>query len=103
MAHEGNNQNDEISRVRNIFFTEGEQEYFKMLLKNPQEMAIHKELLKMDGEYLASRAKIVLDQVENGKMHSPQDMQTAEYALVHYFGAIQDIERVRVLEPERAR
>ena len=92
MANLETNYSEEMARIKNIFLSSGEQEYFDKLLKDPDQRAIHDELIKMDPEYLASRAKIVLDQVENGKINSAQDMQTAEYALVHYFAAIKDIE-----------
>ena len=101
MAFKENNYNNEIVRAINLFLTKSEQEYFETLLKDPQEMEIHKALLKMDVDYLTSRAKIVLDQVESGKIKTKQDMQTAEYALVHYFSAIKAKETATEIELSR--
>ena len=97
---EGNNTNGEIAHVRDSYFDSGEKEYLEDLLKDPKEMEIHRELLKEKAEILYRKAKEIMIAVESGELNEDQ-MAEAEYFLTHLLAAIEDLEKVLVLEKTR--
>ena len=93
MATLGNNVNPKYENTRKSFFSESEQEYFKKLLKDPKERAIHAKLLRQRAELLHEKAMGLINRVEAGEFNEEQ-MAKVEYEVSHYLAAIEDLERV---------
>lgn len=97
MATEGNNMNKEIAETREAFFSEGEIEYFRRLLKNPPERLIHYKLVNKRASDLHRMAMELIEMAEAGQFNE-EEMFKIEYLISHYLGAIEDLHRVLIKE-----
>ncbi len=95
----GNNADGNIGYVRDSFFTEGEQDYFEKLMRNPDERRIHFKLARKNAQELFDKAMELIDRVEAGEFNEEQ-MQKAERAIVHLLAGIEDLQKVLELERE---
>ena len=100
MASVGNNTSGKIAHVRDSYFDSGEKEYLEELLKNPKEMELHQKLLKVNAEKLYAKAQQLMVAVESGEFNEKQ-MAEAEYQITHLLAAIEDLEKVLILEKTR--
>ena len=57
MATEGNNMNKEIAETRDAFFSEGERDYFRRLIKSPAERLVHYKLVNKNELTIFERKK----------------------------------------------
>ena len=97
MATEGNNMNKEIAETREAFFSEGEIDYFRRLLKSPAERLIHYKLVNKKATELHEKAMDLIERAEAGQFNE-EEMFKIEYLISHYLGAIEDLHRVLIKE-----
>lgn len=97
MATEGNNMNKEIAETRDAFFSEGEIDYFRRLLKSPAERLIHYKLVNKKASELHETAMDLIERAEAGQFNE-EEMFKIEYLISHYLGAIEDLHRILVNE-----
>jgi len=97
MATIGNNMSGKVSHIRDSYFDSGEYEYLQKLLADPKERAIHEKLLRKNADELYKKAMALIKNVELGK-YNEEEMVKIEYMITHLLGAIEDLEKVIMLE-----
>lgn len=97
MATEGNNMNKEIAETRDAFFSEGERDYFRRLIKSPAERLIHYKLVNKRASDLHRMAMDLIERAEAGQFNE-EEMFKIEYLISHYLGAIEDLHKVLIKE-----
>ena len=102
MATVGNNDNQKYADLRDSFFSESEREHFNEVMKNPEERAIHAEMLKQKASELYRKAMDLIVRVERGEFNDEQ-MEKVEYQIAHYLAGIVDFEKTLEKEDERER
>jgi len=97
MSSIGNNVDGKKSHVRDSFFDSDEKEYFKALLKKPEEMKLHCQLLRKNVDKLYKKACDLISRVEQGEFNE-EEMAQVEYIIAHCLAAIEDAELVNERE-----
>ena len=69
----------------------------KKLWGEKREQKIHKKLLNEKASVLYEKAMKLIIRVELGEFNEKQ-MKGVEYAIAHYLAAIEDIQKVKLLE-----
>ena len=93
----------EFLRVKKVFFTNGEIEFFRRLLTLPKERNIHFMLRELGSEFLFDNAMQLIDNVEFGIV-TEEKMPFVEYKIAHYLAAINetqsDYEKMKTFDDE---
>ena len=87
---------DDILKIKHSFLTNEKRTYFLELLKNAKERNIHFLLKDIDSELLFEKATELMDLTENGELNQ-QEMQVAEYKILHFLSAIDEVKQDKTL------
>ena len=91
---------EKILKIKHTFLTSKEKSYFLDLLKNPSERNIHLLLRDINAEFLFEKAQEIINQIELGA-YNQQQMQVAQYKLIHYLAAIGEVQGDNTLYVQR--